>query len=76
MSKRAEMIGARFEVVSGSKGTSVLLDGEVQPRFTFHDIAAILGISKFKAQTNGHSKSGSLFSSGSSDSERVLSNPT
>ena len=63
MSKRAEMIGARVEVVSGSKGTTVLLDGEVQPRFTFHDIAAILGISKFKSQTNGPSKLGSSLSS-------------
>jgi hypothetical protein len=72
MSKRAEMIGARFDVVSGSKGTTVLLDGEVQPRFTFHDIAAILGISKFKAQTNGHSKSGSSLFSRGSDTEKVL----
>jgi signal transduction histidine kinase len=74
MSKRAEMIGARFEVVSGSKGTMVLLDGEVQPRFTFRDIPAMLGISKFRSRTNGHSKSGSSFSSGAPDAEKVLTN--
>jgi signal transduction histidine kinase len=72
MSKRAEMIGARFEVVSGSQGTTVFLDGEVQPRFTLHDIAAILGISKFRARTNGYSKSGPLLSSEASAAKKIL----
>ena len=72
MSKRAEMIGARFEVVTGSQGTTVLLDGEVQPRFTFHDIAAILGISKIKSQTNAYSKSGSSLASKASAVKKML----
>jgi signal transduction histidine kinase len=76
MSKRAEMIGARFEVVSGSKGTTVLLDGEVHSRITFHDIAAMWGISKFRSQTNGHSKLGSSLSSTASDAEKVLTKST
>jgi len=71
MSKRAEMIGARFEVFSGSKGTTVLLDGEVQPRFTFRDIAAILGIAKFWSPANGRSKTGSTLSARASDAEKV-----
>lgn len=70
MSKRAEMIGARFEVVSGSKGTTVFLEGEVQPRFTFHDIVAIFGIAKFSSRTNGHS------TSSTSDAEKALTNST
>jgi signal transduction histidine kinase len=72
MSKRAEMIGARFEVISGSKGTTVFLDGEVQPRFTFQDIVAILGIPKFRSQLNVHSNLRSSLSKESSDTEKVL----
>ena len=72
MSKRAEMIGARFEVISGSQGTTVLLEGEVQPRFTFHDIAAILGISKFRAQANAYSKLGASLSARASAAKKIV----
>ncbi len=48
MAKRAEMIGARFEVTGGSGGTTVFLDSRLQSRLRLRDIAEIFGMPKVR----------------------------